>query len=171
MGAGMPVARPNRRWIWFFVVVIVLSVGAVGSLIAYNLRQQLKPEQLEAARRLWADKRLASYQLSYSVKKGTDSSVDSYVVRVRAGRVVSVSLNGQPVEKRLFRFYGMEAFFDNIADFLKVDAEPGTPRTYTRAIFDPDTGALRQFVRRVMGGGPRLEITVDSLLPLEDASP
>jgi hypothetical protein len=48
-------AKKNRRWIWFFVVVFTMAVAATAVLIAFNLRQQLKPEQLAAARRLWRE--------------------------------------------------------------------------------------------------------------------
>ena len=161
---------PKRRWIPFFLALIVLSLTAVITLIVYNLRQQLKLEQLVAARQLWADKGLPSYQLVYTLKKGTDPKAETYVVRVRSGQVVSVSLDGRPLAKRLLSHYGMEAMFDHIREFLDQDAKPGQPRTFARAIFDPANGALRWYVRRVMGGGQRLEITVDALLPLEDGA-
>lgn len=163
----MPVMRTNRRWIWFFLALIVLSVTAVTSLIVFNLRQQLKPEQLAAARQLWAENKPTSYQLAYTIKKGTEAKAESFVVRVRDGKVVSVSLDGRPLEKRLFAYYGMDALLDFINDSLESDAKPGRPRTFTRGVFDPANGALRGYVRRVMGGSERVEITVDSLVPLQ----
>lgn len=163
----MSATRPNRRWIWFFLLLILLSLAAIITLIAYNLSLQLKPEQLAAARQRWQDHGLRSYQLSYARKLGADAP-ESFVVRVRSGRVVSVSLAGRTLEKRLFAHHGMEAMFDHIQEFLDRDARPGQPRTYTKAVFDPATGAVRHYVRRVMGSTERLEITVESLVPLDE---
>jgi hypothetical protein len=169
--------KKNHRWIWFFVVVAGLSLAAVVSLIVYNLGQQLKPEQLEAAIRLWKEKGWRSYQLTYTIKRGIPASTDTYVVRVRGGRVVSSTVNDRPEEKRLFGARGMDALFDDIERFRELDAKPGRPRTYTRAIFDNDTGALRWYVRSVMGVADsvfgaaitkeRTEIKIESLEPLE----
>jgi hypothetical protein len=158
----------NYRWIWFFVAVIVLGVAAMASLIVYNLGQQLKPEQLAAAKRLWKEKGWRSYQLTYTITRGIEASTDTYVVRVRDGKVVSSTVNGRPEEKRLFSARGMEALFDDMERFLEVDAKPGQPRTYTRAIFD-NTGALQWYVRRVMGGKERTEIKIESLESLENS--
>ncbi|MBM4072616.1 MAG: hypothetical protein FJ271_27365 [Planctomycetes bacterium] len=159
---------PNRRWLWYFVAVVVLSLAAVVTLIVFNRGQQLTRAQFDAARKLWEKKGLQSYQLTYTQRKKGDAKAETYVVRARSGTVVSVSLDGRPLEKRLFPLYGINALFAYMLDFLEQDAKPGQPRTFTRARFDPETGALRDYVRNVMGGGPRVEIRVDSLVPLED---
>jgi hypothetical protein len=159
----------THRWIWFFLVLIGLGLVAMATLIVYNLGQQLKPEQLAAARRLWRERGWRSYQLAYTIKRGIDKNKDTYVVRVRAGKVVSSTVNGRSEERRLFSARGMEALFDDIERFQKLDSEPGKPRTFTRARFDENNGALREYVRRVMGGQERTEITVDPLEPLEDS--
>ena len=49
--------RPNRGWIWFFLVVIVMAVTAAAITWSANIRQQLTPAQLAAAQKLWAEKR------------------------------------------------------------------------------------------------------------------
>jgi hypothetical protein len=170
--------KKNHRWVWFFVVVIALGVAAMVTLIVYNLGQQLKPEQLAEAKRLWKEKGWRSYQLTYTITRGIEPSTDTYVVRVRDGKVVSSTVNGRPEERRLFGARGMEALFDDIERFLELDAKPGKPRTFTRAVFDRNTGALRLYVRRVMGmpdvgltgplGKERTEIKIESLEPLEN---
>jgi len=157
----------NKRWIWFFVVVIVLSLAAMAALISYNLSLQLKPEQLQAARELWREKGLQSYQLSYTIKRGIEGSKDSYVVRVRNGRVVSSQVNGKPEPRERYAFRGMDALFHDVTRFQEMDGEPGRPRTYTRAWFDEKNGAIRKYVRRVMGSHERTEIDVEALEPLE----
>jgi hypothetical protein len=174
--------QKNHGWIWFFVVVFGLGVAAVGSLIVYNLSQQLKLEQLQEARRLWKEKGWRSYQLTYTIKRGIEASKDSYVVRVRNGKVVSSSVNGIPEEKRLFGARGMEALLDDIERFFDLDAKPGQRRTFTRAIFDKNTGAVKWYVRNVTGGDipnpdgtvktirkERTEITIESLEPMESS--
>jgi hypothetical protein len=57
----------------------------------------------------------------------------------------------------------MEGLFDFVERLMKIDSEPGSPKTYVPAIFDDQkTGGLRWYVRRVMGGRQRVEITVDT---------
>jgi len=159
----------NRSWLWYFFVLAVLAVVAMGSLVAYNLSQKLTKDQLAAARALWKEKGPKSYQLTYKIKIGIDVEPDHYVVRVRNGEVVSSTRNERPEEKRLFAERGMDAILDWIAEFQDLAAKPKQPRTYTRALFDPQTGAVRWYVRRVMGGSERLEITVEPLEPLEES--
>src|SRR5262249_4483768 len=65
-GRLMDSPRPNRGWIWFFVILIVLTVTSITIMIVYNLRQQLKPEQLAQARALWEQKGPADYDLDYT---------------------------------------------------------------------------------------------------------
>jgi uncharacterized protein DUF6174 len=157
----------NHRWIWYFVVLAGLAVLAMASLVVYNLNQQLTSEQIAAARKLWNEKGPKSYQLTYRIKIGIDKEPDIYVVRVRNGEVVSSTLNERPEEKRLLADRGMDAMFDWIERFQELKAKPNQPQTYIRALFDPKTGAVRWYVRRVMGGSERLEITVEPVEPLE----
>jgi len=60
----------NRGWIWFFVVLTLLGVAAVGINLAYNLREQITPEQVQAARQLWEEKGPKNYDLVYT-KEGS----------------------------------------------------------------------------------------------------
>jgi len=163
----MSEARPNSNWIWYFVVLAALSLIAVVTLIVYNLQQQLKPEQLAAAQKLWDEKGPRSYRLKYTVKKNDDPRVDEYTVKVVDGKVMAATVNGleEPLER--LRYYGMAVLFKYIEDYQELDRKQGQPRTYCRAIFDPDTGALRWYVRRVMGRRERVEITVQRLEPAE----
>jgi hypothetical protein len=161
--------RTNRRWIWFFVTLAVLTVLAITVLAVYNLRLQLKPEQLAAARKLWEQKGPRDYQFKYTVRTGDERDGDEFVVQVRGSTVTSVKLNGRLLDKDKYIYHSMDAKFDEIEEFLKKDAEKGRPRTYTRALFDSADGHLLHFVRRVMGTRERVEITVESLEPLPPA--
>jgi hypothetical protein len=160
--------RRNRGWIWYFVVLGVLTAVAVGVLLTFNLQQQLKPEQVETARRLWDAKGPANYDMVYT-QKGT--APGKYRVEVRNKKPVSVILDGQPLEERLYRYSDMPALFGFIEDSLRIDGEPGKPRTYTVATFDPDDGHLIHYIRRVMGGKERIEITVEFHPVSQNAAP
>jgi hypothetical protein len=142
----------------------------MGSLVVYNLGQQLKPEQVAAARKLWREKGPKSYQLAYRIKIGIDKEPDYYVVRVRNGEVISSTLNERLEEKRLFADRGMEALFDWIERFLEMSSKPNQPKTFTIGSFDPNTGAVRKYVRRVAGSSERLEIVVEPVEPLDESS-
>jgi hypothetical protein len=150
--------RRNRGWIWYFVVLVFLTAAAVGILVTFNLRQQLKAEQVEAARRLWEAKGPANYDMVYTQK---GNAPGTFRVQVRNKKPISVIRDGQPLEARLYRYSDMPALFGFIEDSLKNDAQPGKPGTYTIATFDPDDGHLIHYVRRAMGGTERIEITVE----------
>jgi hypothetical protein len=183
---GQPDAsRPRRshRWIWFFVVVVGLTVAAVAILWIYNLKQQLTPEKLAAAWKQWKEKGPANYDMKYQVKYNEEENTVTYTVRVRHGEVEYAEPDDRPLEKKQ-GYYGMPALFSFIKRFLEmdepglmirleesgrtvikrlpvVDAKPRSPRTFTVATFDADDGHLIHYVRRVMGTTERVEITVD----------
>ncbi len=155
--------KKNRRWIWFFVVVFTMAAAATVVLIVFNLRQQLKPEQFTAARKLWKEQGPAAYTMSYTIRVNDSGEVDTYWAKVRAGQVVESRFNGQPEPPERYSYRGMDALFDFIERFIRIDSEPNKPKTFVRAIFDErKTGGLRWYVRRVMGGRERVEITVET---------
>ena len=133
-------ALKNRRWIWVFVVFFGLAIVATVILIAYNLGQQLKPEQLAAARQLWNEKGPRSYTMAYTVRRNESEDLDHYVVKVVNRRVVASEFNGRPEEPGRFGYRGMDSLFDDIERFQTQDREPGKPRVFVRAIFDPKDG-------------------------------
>jgi hypothetical protein len=157
----------NRSWIWYFVVLAVLGVIAAAIPLVYNLRQQLKPADLQAAQELWKAKGPASYVLEYS-KHGSVNNL--FIVTVRNGRVESVIMKasaddpGRPLEERFFIYHSMLGLFGDIERFLEVDAKPNAPRAFNRALFDPNDGHLRHYVRSAPD--QRLEIRVLRLTPL-----
>jgi hypothetical protein len=169
----MPPPRRNRGWLWFFLVLFVLTAAASTTLIVYNLKQQLKAEDLEAAWELWKKKGPASYELVYTVDMNENARPETYVVRVRDKKTESVvrkmADKDEPLERRLYSYYGMDQLFGNISDFMRQDSQPAKPRTYTRAVFDPEDGHIWWYVRRVMGSRERVEIKVLALKPLSGA--
>jgi hypothetical protein len=160
----------NRRWLWYFVAVGLVSAGLVTWLALY-IRDQLDPakqlnlDQLRAARQLWEQKNLKDYQMLYKVRRGGDSQDDTFFVEVRGGVVVSVLLNSKPLEPWQWQYRSMDALFNDIELLLKKDAQPDSPKTFCRGYFDTDDGHLMLFVRRVVGGQERVEIRVETLKP------
>jgi Family of unknown function (DUF6174) len=161
-------AKKNRIWVWYFVLLAVLTVTSVTVLVTFNLRQQLKPEQLAAAKALWKEKGPRDFDMKYRQTAGDEP--ETYVVHVRDRQVESVERNGQPLEERQRKYHSMLALFGYIERFLEIDAEPNRPRTYTVAVFDPNDGHLLHYVRRVMGTSERAEITVTELTPAAPSS-
>lgn len=155
--------RTNRGWIWYFVILAFLTVLATTILVVYNLNQQLKPEQLEKAWQVWKEQGPHSYHLVYTIKINEPSSTDHYDVKVKDTAVIQAAVNGQQEPANRLHYYGMEKLFGYIDSNLERDQKKGQPRTYTRALFDPDHGGLRSYVRRVMGSKERVEITVEKL--------
>lgn len=170
MAAGASETAPtqrNRGWIWFFVSLALLTTAAAIIPLWFNLSQQLTREQLDQSRALWKAKAPADYDLEY-VQRGAANGV--FVVKVRGGRVASVTLDGRPLESRLFASHDMAGLFDDIERFYEQDHQPGSPRSFTKARFDPVDGHLLHYVRSVSSSRQRLEITV-RLRPITDSTP
>lgn len=151
--------RRNRGWIWFFVTVFTLAIGAGVTLIVYNIKQQLKPEDLQAAWELWKKKGPADYDVVYEVLR-PEQPPEIFVVRVRNKTTTFASRNDKEEEARLRPYRGMDALFEQVTEFMLIDSQPGKPRTYVRGVFDPADGHLWWYVRRVMGTTQRVEIRV-----------
>jgi hypothetical protein len=160
----MTTPQRSRGWVWFFAVLAVLAAAAIGINWAYNARQQLTPQQLQAAWDLWKRNGPADYDLV--VEKTINSAAadgeirDRIEVQVRDRKVVAATLNGAPLERRLWDEYDVPGWFGFVEDFLKIDTKPGAPRTFRAAEFDPHTGQLLRFRRRVSGTRERQEIVL-----------
>jgi hypothetical protein len=154
----------NRNWIWFFVAVAVLSAAAISINWAYNARQQLTMEQLQTNEDLWDKAGPADYDLS--VDKTIQSANadepfrDRIEVKVRKKRVVAASLNGLPMQRRLWDDNDMPGWFGFVERFLKIDEAPGAAPTFRTAQFDPRTGQLLHFTRSVSTTRERQELVL-----------
>jgi hypothetical protein len=156
--------KRNRNWLWFFGVLLVLGAAAVAVEVWYNLRQQLGPEQLAAARQLWREKAPASYQVEYTLKR-QDGSERRWTVEVCQGQVVSVRSGGQLLGEGDYLFDTMDAMFDHVEKRLDADAQPDAPRVFATAVFDKSDGHFLRYVRSTRSPRERVEITAN-LLPL-----
>jgi hypothetical protein len=172
----MSVPPPNRNWLWYFIGIALVTVVLLTWLALFVYQQtlpaqQLKLEQLQAARRLWDAKGSKDYQLLYTVQRGGGQSKDQFFVTVRGGKVESTIFNGKeglPTDQ--LDFHSMRGLFIDIEQFLRHDAEPNSPQTFCRGYFDSEDGHLMLFVRRVVGGSERVEIKVEEFRPMADKS-
>ncbi|MCI0684547.1 MAG: DUF6174 domain-containing protein [Gemmataceae bacterium] len=155
--------KKNNKWLWVFVALFGLALSGAVIMVVYNLWQQLKPEQLEAYRERWDRNGPANYVMRYTTRKNNDTTTDEYVVKVRNRKAYEALVNGLPQPPEQLGYYGMEALFNYIERFMELDSEKGKPRTFTRCDCDETTGAIKRFVRRVMGKSERLEILVEPL--------
>jgi hypothetical protein len=156
----------------FFLVLVVLAVVAAAVPVIVNLRQQLRPEQLDEARRSWQEHGPADYNLEYTVLRDRDPTPERYFVMVRGRRVVFVLGDGQVLhlDRSLGEAmglpalalagegagHGIEAIFARMDELLREDEQSGR-RNYAMAIFDPKDGHPRRFVHRVRGTDTREE--------------
>src|SRR5262249_52942554 len=88
------------------------------------------------------------------------NSTDEYEVKVRRGKVISAQCNGQPLQPAQYRYNDMPALMGFIEDFLEQDSQPGRPRTFATATFDPKDGHWLRYSRSVSSTPERQEITV-----------
>jgi hypothetical protein len=172
-----PPPRPSPpgargRWLAFFVVLVLLAAGGAVLPIVINLRQQLRPAQLEEARERWRRHGPRSYDLEYTVLNDRDPHPDRYLVLVRGGRVTLAACNGAVVwldpavtaaaglPARALGGprggYDVDAVFAHIERLLR-DDEAGGRRNYLTAIFDGHDGHPRRLVHRVRRSDTREE--------------
>ena len=151
--------KPNRAWVWYFAFVLIASVAVAASLIAFNLGLQLTPEKLEAEWAKWKQHGPRDYRMTYHKTLG-ENQPDVFVVTVRDGKVRDVLMNEKTrLEAEQLPYHIMYRMFRDIERFLELDAKQGK-KNYVTAIFDPDTGAIRRFVRRVTGTKERIQLDV-----------
>jgi hypothetical protein len=155
----LAVTKKSTAWVWYFVILVVMTLATTTTLIVYNLRQQLTPQQLAGAVALWKKHGPRSYDFEYT-KRTTTNVEEKYAVQVRDGEVTSVTLNEEPLEERLYSYHSMLALFGFMDRFLEIDRQPGRPRAFVRASFDEEDGHVRRYVRSVSGTKERVEIVV-----------
>jgi hypothetical protein len=154
--------RPARPWLWYFVVLTILSVTAAAIQVWYARGRILTLEKLQVAEQRWRTNGPASYDLNYTTARQAEPP-DEFHVQVRKGKVVSVTCNGKPVEERLYRYSSMPALFSFIEDYMRQDdeaAKEGKRRPYAYGDFHPELGYVRRFVRSV-NAGDRVEIRTE----------
>ena len=155
----------SRRWIWFFVLLALLTVSAIAIEIWYNPTVPLTAPLLAEARTKWKEHGPRDYDMDYTSKKM--ESTERFHVQVRNGNAVSVIMNDNiALESRHYRYHTMPALFGFIEEFMEQGAQPGRPRIFTNVLFDPVDGHLIHYVRSVASKRERQEIIV-RLTPAE----
>jgi hypothetical protein len=154
----MPFRWRIRSWVWFFVALGLLAAAAVAIPLWFNLSQQLRPEDLQAARARWQQNGPADYDLEYTQQGLTP---EQFTVRVRRHRVESVTSAGRPLPPGSYPFDDMESLFRFIADRLEEDSRPESPRTYAVAGFSPRDGHVIHYVHSVVTRRERIQIDVE----------
>jgi hypothetical protein len=156
-----------RTSVWFFIVLVALAGLAIGIPYVYNLRQLLKPEDVEAARRRWAEHGPADYDLIWRDKleeKGEQAAVAVYFIEVRGGELSALKMGDEVVDVKRLSAERREAFtvpglLQRIARELDEDINSGK-RNYITAYFDPKTGCPFRYVRRDREKKSRQEWTI-----------
>jgi hypothetical protein len=170
-----PAARRGRRWVWFFLYLAAAGAVAVTVPLVYNLTLQLTPAQLAAARARWQAEGPRDYDLQYKqmLTRGGEAEESEWVVRVRGGKVVAVTCDGEPLlpdpaaglaagpavaalPAGAYQGLDVEGKFARMEADLARDAAEGR-RSYTTAVFDARDGHPLRYVRRVRAAGERLE--------------
>jgi hypothetical protein len=148
----------SRAWIWYFVVLALLTITAISILVWYNPTVPLTPALLAEAKAKWKAHGPRDYDIDMLKKV---ESTERFHVQVRNGDAVSVLMNGNiALEPRLYPYYTMPALLGYIEEFMEQDTKPGSPRTFTSVLFDPVDGHLIHYVRSVASKRERQEITV-----------
>lgn len=157
--------RTNRTYLWFLGLLALLTVSAVTILIVFNVKQQLTRQKLDEAFALWKEKKPASYDMVFTKQV---KEPEEFEVKVRAGAVVSVKMNGRPLDERQLIYYSMDALFDYVSQFLEIDSDPNAPRTYVVASFDKNDGHLIRYIRSVSANRQRVELHIKKLEVIEE---
>lgn len=167
----MALSRQTWNWVAFFVVLGILATTGVVLPIIYNLGQQLKPEQLAAARKLWQEKGPRDYDLTYAVTYDRERLAERHIVLVRNGKVVFASCEGEilVMSPAMSAAVGlplggvgqegdrdMPAIFAHIEKLLNAEQTAGR-RNFIVAVFDPHEGYPRRFIWRLRGTKTREE--------------
>jgi Family of unknown function (DUF6174) len=160
---GAPPAK-NYIWIYYFAFLIIASVGVAVFMIQFNRGLQLKPEELEANHKFWDEKGPKSYDMVYSKQISVDGPKTIFTVKVRAGKVEEVLMNGKPLEAGTDNdprsYHSMNGIFRDIERFMDIDQKRDAPKVYVTANFDPETGCVQRYIRYVMGTAQRVELNV-----------
>jgi hypothetical protein len=164
--------RPRAHW---FAMLGILAI--LGSTLGCAGGQEVTPEAIEAAKRLWTQASIRDYDLEWSTSGSNNAR---YFVTVHGGLVDKVELI-QPDGSRVkgtgeARFYGVDGLFLTIADELAqlkkdrpFDQPPGT-KFVMRFKTDSKLGYPHWYRRDVMGTSRGVRIDVIRLVPTAPTS-
>jgi hypothetical protein len=153
-----------------------MGTAALVIPIVYNLRQQLRPEQLAAARERWRQNGASDYDLAFEVRYDTDPRPEEHAVEVRGGQVVSWVVNGEKLVPapdgtrpppgtsaggdallEVWKRPDVEGLFNMMQKWLDEDAASDSRRNFATANFDARDGHPLHYIHRVAGTRQRQE--------------
>jgi predicted outer membrane lipoprotein len=169
---------------WYFAFLGVAGVFAVITPLVYNMRQQLRPEQLEQAQERWKEYGPADYDLLWEEKLDGDPRANEYRTEVRRGKVRRVFVNQdmwlakelatplggglglgvaalakERLPERALTGYTVEGLFKTIEKDLNSNADSGSIN-FATATFDPKDGHPIRYIYRKRRSQERLEWNV-----------
>ena len=112
--------KRSRVWIWFFVVLAVLALIAGSIEIWFNLSQQLNPEQVANAQKLWREHAPAEYEIDFIFSRMSRQPLH-YRAVIRNREVTAVMLNDQELEPVLYPLHDLPPLFEAAAAWLAED--------------------------------------------------
>jgi hypothetical protein len=149
---------------WFFGLLIVLSVVLVGLEYWFTLQRQLTPERLDRARHIWDahwQGRPRDYVWEYAVEDRSRNK-EVYRIEVRNGQAISAARQEDerfvPVDR--YPYATMDALFDHVAELLEADRNSEGPRAYMTVDFDGRDGHVVRLIRSIRSTRERTEIDV-----------
>jgi hypothetical protein len=184
-----PRISAKRSAFWFFLLLALAGSFAVIVPILFNLRQQLQPEQLDAARQRWKERGPRDYDLLFQVKQNREPQPEEYKVIVGDGKVAMVFANQEVwlarefvtplggaigpgirayakdvVPERELSGYTVEGLFHRIEQDLRKSATSGGGN-FATASFDTRDGHPIRYIYRVKHTSERLEWNVRLVRP------
>jgi len=163
-----PVRPKARRFI------LLGSLAILWSTLGCRSGQDVTPEAIEQAKRLWKEAGIRDYELELDWTTGPDNS--HYIVSVKDGEVRQIEsalTDGRRIELHpgLPRYYSVDGLFLTIADelaLLKTDRPFGQPpgtKVVMRFKADPKLGYPLWYRRDVLGTSQSISIDVIKLVP------
>jgi hypothetical protein len=164
--------RPRKRG---FVLIQLGSLAILGAALGCSGGQNVTPEAIDQAKRLWKETGIRDYELELNwTTNGQNHS--HYLVVVKDGEVrqiESVLADGRRIELHagMPRYYGVDGLFLTMADelaLLKTDRPFGQPpgtKVVMRFKADPKMGYPLWYRRDVFGTSQSVNIDVIKLVP------
>jgi len=160
--------KKNYLWVGYFAFLLIASVSVTVFMIWFNLRVQLKPEQLEAANEVWKQKGPKNYNMVYTKQVAKLNSNDKFAVKVRNGNVTEVMMNDKPLKWKKedgqtddpLLYHSMDSIYRDMQRFMDLDQKDKSKRVYVIANFDNRNGAVIKYIRSVMGTVDRVEYNI-----------
>lgn len=156
----------KSRWVLYFVALVMLSIGAVVAIWAFSRSRDLTLERLQEARARWEKTRPKSYKIKYAKIVRGLSRPEVISVHVKDGKVYAVERDHDFIDAARAHYYTVDGIFNDLEAFLE-QKQRDWWRTFLQADFDPHYGYPKRYVRRVIWGGPRVEVKVLSFEPSE----